>query len=320
MSSFTGGCLCGGVRYAFDAYFDAGYCHCDTCRRWSGGPVLAWARVGADHLLSLDGTLTAHSTSTDGERCFCPTCGSALLFRPGGGEWVQINLGTLDDPALIAPRVHMCVERQLPWLELDDLLPAIEGDQLPLPEQRRPLRADSDPTVTRESELTLRELRSADAVAVLLLHVAGNQRRFVASNAISLAQALFEERAWYRGIYAGDTAVGFVMLRPLEHDLAGLPSRGDPFLWRFMIDVRYQHLGFGSRALKAVVDNARDWGEPSAFWLSCERGTGSPYDFYLAAGFTDTGATDPDGERILYLPYEGRSRVSTHEGRSRVSK
>ena len=63
-----------------------------------------------------------------------------------------------------------------------------------------------------DPKIELRELDKSNYRDILNLKVADNQTGFVASNAISLAQALFHSQAWYRGIYRGDTAVGFVML------------------------------------------------------------------------------------------------------------
>jgi len=60
--------------------------------------------------------------------------------------------------------------------------------------------------------IELREVDKSNYRDVLKLKVADNQTGFVASNAISLAQALFHPEAWYRGIYQGNIAVGFVML------------------------------------------------------------------------------------------------------------
>ncbi|HEX6636422.1 MAG TPA: hypothetical protein VF033_02095 [Steroidobacteraceae bacterium] len=46
-AGLEGGCACGAVRYRLaSAPFDAGYCHCEVCRRSSGAPVSpAWFDV-----------------------------------------------------------------------------------------------------------------------------------------------------------------------------------------------------------------------------------------------------------------------------------
>jgi diamine N-acetyltransferase len=232
-------------------------------------------------------------------RWFCPTCGSSLYHR--AADAVAVYLGTLDEPDAIWPRVHQCVEDQLPWLRLFDLLPSIEGAALPPPDERPPLRGPADPAVTRDAAVTLRPITSDNVRDILLADVGGHQRRFVAPNAYSLAEAYLAGDAWHRAIYAGDVVVGFVMAGTLEEDEDGLPLAGDPDLWRFMIDSRYQRLGFGARALALALSELRTWPGARNIWVSCVPGTGSPCAFYLRFGFQDTGVIS-GGERVLRLP------------------
>jgi diamine N-acetyltransferase len=118
---------------------------------------------------------------------------------------------------------------------------------------------------------------------VLALTVAPGQERFVASNAVSIAQAYFErEAAWFRAVYAGETPVGFVML---EIDAA----KGEYHLWRFMIDQRFQRLGFGARAIERVVDEVRNRPGSAEVSLSYVPGEGCPGPFYEKLGFEATG-------------------------------
>ena len=53
-------------------------------------------------------------------------------------------------------------------------------------------------------QVTLREITSETVRAVTKLAVHPSQVGFVASNAVSLAEALFSSEAWYRAIYADD--------------------------------------------------------------------------------------------------------------------
>ena len=86
------------------------------------------------------------------------------------------------------------------------------------------------------AEVTLREVTGDTVRAVCRLQVGPGQERFVASNAISIAEAYFEPKAWFRAIYAGEEPVGFVMLyddpgeaRVLPvapHDRRGAPGEG----------------------------------------------------------------------------------------------
>ena len=65
---------------------------------------------------------------------------------------------------------------------------------------------------TRAVLVSLREITSETVRQITRLSVSPEQQRFVASNAISLAEALFSPNAWYRAIYAGESPAGFVML------------------------------------------------------------------------------------------------------------
>jgi diamine N-acetyltransferase len=60
--------------------------------------------------------------------------------------------------------------------------------------------------------VSLHEITANTVREITNLSVSPEQQRFVASNAVSLAQALFSPDAWYRAIYADDTPAGFVML------------------------------------------------------------------------------------------------------------
>jgi diamine N-acetyltransferase len=102
--------------------------------------------------------------------------------------------------------------------------------------------------VTRTSTVSLREITSESLRPILRLKVFPEQEKYVASNAVSIAQAYFHrDNAWFRAIYADETPVGFLMLDDR-------PDEASYFLWRFMIDARYQKFGYGKRALELEPD------------------------------------------------------------------
>ena len=292
-----GGCLCGVVRFIVRAVSDAGYCHCSICRRHSGAPVVAWAQVPEPDFELVAGEPATYESSEHGRRAFCSACGSVLWFRESGA--VSINICALDEPNAVSPAVHICIESQLGWFKHGDFLPAYEGTGRPPPAERKPLRGPANPEGRRGDVVTLREVGADNLGAVLFLAVNGPQRRFVATNAMSLAQGMVAGNAWIRAIYAGDVAVGFAMAEIMDKDELGLPLKNDASLWRFMIDERYQGLGFGRRSLDLVVAELSGWPGVSNVWLGAIRGVGSPYEFYIKCGFVDTGVQDPDGEWIL---------------------
>jgi diamine N-acetyltransferase len=147
---------------------------------------------------------------------------------------------------------------------------------------------------------TLREITADTVRAVTSLSVAEDQTRFVASNAISLAQALFSPEAWYRAVYSGDEPVGFVMLFD-ESLRPSPPLKPGVGVWRFMIDAKHQHSGIGTAALKLVIEHVRAKGLFETLELSYVPKPGNPEPFYRRLGFSATGRID-DGEIVMALP------------------
>lgn len=149
-------------------------------------------------------------------------------------------------------------------------------------------------------DVSLREITEDTVIPVVKLAVAESQRGFVATNAVSLAQALFSDAAWYRAIYLGDEPVGFVMLydTTLKSPPPETPEVG---VWRFMVDERYQGRGIGREAMRRVIAHARAKGAFRALWLSYVPGPGCPEPFYRSLGFQTTGRMEGE-EIVLELP------------------
>lgn len=150
--------------------------------------------------------------------------------------------------------------------------------------------------VGTEAAITLREINRDNVRAVTRLTVAPHQRAFVAPNAISLAQYSFATNAWTRAIYADDTPVGYVLLADEE----GEEYRY--FLWRFMIDRRYQGMGFGNAAMELIVEHVRSQSGAVGLATSYVPLAGGPGEFYHRLGFVDTGEED-DGELETVLTF-----------------
>ncbi len=141
-------------------------------------------------------------------------------------------------------------------------------------------------------DVTLREVTKETLFAVIRLKVAPEQERFVAPNAVSIAEAHFSpDLAWFRAIYSGETPVGFVMVADDE-------SAPRYFLWRFMVDARYQGQGIGRRAIALVIEHVRARPGATALLTSCVPGDGGPCPFYEKLGFVYTGAED-EGELVM---------------------
>ena len=143
------------------------------------------------------------------------------------------------------------------------------------------------------AEVTLREVTAETVRAVCALAVAPGQEGFVAPNSVSIAEAYFEPKAWFRAIYADEEPVGFVML----YDD---PDTPDYFLWRLMIDGGHQGRGFGRRALDLLVDYVRTRPGASELRSSYVPGEAGPGGFYRRYGFEETGELN-HGQAVIRL-------------------
>lgn len=89
MSQHTGGCFCGAVEITLTgAPVAMGYCHCDSCRHWSAGPINAftlWKPEGVKISKGADKLATYHKTEKSYRR-WCTSCGGHVLSEhPGMG-------------------------------------------------------------------------------------------------------------------------------------------------------------------------------------------------------------------------------------------
>lgn len=142
------------------------------------------------------------------------------------------------------------------------------------------------------TKVSLQEITEKTLRSVLRLNVSESQKKFVAPNAVSIAQAYYSKTAWFRAIAYGDTFVGFVMV---DINI----EENDYFLWRYMIDENYQGKGIGRKALELVVDYIKTF-DTNKFYTSSVPGQGSPSAFYKKFGFTPTGEVD-EGEDVYVL-------------------
>ncbi len=142
-------------------------------------------------------------------------------------------------------------------------------------------------------EITLREIDADTVRAICRLSVRPGQEQFVAPNAVSIAQAYYSPKAWFRAVYAGEEPVGFLMLEDN-------PGKPEYYLWRFMIDARFQRMGFGRRAMALLVSHVRTRPNASELLTSVHQASGGPQGFYETLGFELTGEYE-DGEAMMRM-------------------
>jgi diamine N-acetyltransferase len=127
----------------------------------------------------------------------------------------------------------------------------------------------------------LREITAETVRQVTALAVAPDQEGYVAPNAVSIAEAYFQPKAWFRAIALRDELVGFAMVYRDS-------QAGEFYVWRFMIDARHQGRGYGRRAVELLVEEARGDGFDQVT-LSVVPGDRSALEFYKRLGFAETG-------------------------------
>jgi len=128
---FTGGCVCGVVRYEVTAAPLMMFkCHCRDCQRVTGGGFVPGLLVPATAFKLTKGELKYHFTPSmaggNHKRGFCAECGSRVTGgesdqRPG--QFVGVTAGSLDDPSWFSPQMDFFICDAQPWVQMDSALP-----------------------------------------------------------------------------------------------------------------------------------------------------------------------------------------------------
>jgi hypothetical protein len=119
-----GGCACGAVRYRLNSKpYDAGYCHCTSCRRAAAAPVVAFATVPFEALVITHGQPAQRRSSSFGERWFCQHCGTQLAMRVDPQPTtIDFTIGSLDKPENVPPEFHIWFADRIGWFNTGDAL------------------------------------------------------------------------------------------------------------------------------------------------------------------------------------------------------
>ena len=121
---WTGGCLCGAVRYESDEPpRDVHYCHCRMCQRTNGAPVVVGVPFGDATFRFTRGAPKLFNSSDFAARGFCADCGSRLTYQARDDSGISVEIGSLDYPDQAPPVYHTGVESWISWLAIEDDLP-----------------------------------------------------------------------------------------------------------------------------------------------------------------------------------------------------
>ncbi len=142
----TGGCQCGAVRFAlFAAPEGTHLCHCRMCQKAVGNAFAALAPVRKADFAWTRGAPSFFQSSTIVARGFCAACGTPLSFGYLDSEWIDVTIGSLDDPGKAPARRHFSVESRLSWLHFADDWPATRTEETLAAERRAALVSRQHP-------------------------------------------------------------------------------------------------------------------------------------------------------------------------------
>ena len=138
----------------------------------------------------------------------------------------------------------------------------------------------------------LKEVTKENIDEVLGLSVRDDQKSFVSTTAESLAQAYaYKETAFPFAVYNDDTLVGFIMMGYYE-------AKNYYTLWKFLIDKKYQHMGYGREALLQGISFMRDKFNIKEIYTGVAPGNSVAKGLYQSIGFEDTGLIEFNMEEM----------------------
>lgn len=130
MTSWTGGCQCGAVRFRVEGELgEASICHCRMCQKAMGGffgPFVSVRRL--EDLVWTRGERKRFQSSNKVRRGFCADCGTPLTFEYGESS-IGLAIGAFDQPGDIRPVEQLAPETRVPFFAELASLPAHPSDE-----------------------------------------------------------------------------------------------------------------------------------------------------------------------------------------------
>ena len=132
METLEGQCACGAVRYRLNSKpMFVHCCHCRDCQRQTGSAFVINALIETDRIAVLSGEPEPVGVPTDSGRPHdvyrCPKCQTALWSDYGRRVALRfVRAGTLGEPSVLSPDVHIFTRSRLPWLILPSDVPAFD--------------------------------------------------------------------------------------------------------------------------------------------------------------------------------------------------
>ena len=129
MTTMTGGCQCGRIRYAADTRSYTAYlCHCRMCQRATGGVSIAFVNLPRT-AVRWEQEPDWYASSPIARRPFCSRCGTPLGFQYREGDRIDLTVGSFDQPYDFVPTENFGAEARHAAWEDTSHLPAERCDE-----------------------------------------------------------------------------------------------------------------------------------------------------------------------------------------------
>ena len=99
--SYKGSCFCGAVEFTVSGEpADMGYCHCESCRHWSAGPVNAFTLWSPEAVKITQGAdnIGTYNKTPQSSRKWCKNCGGHIFTE-------HPEMGLTDVYAAVLPQL-----------------------------------------------------------------------------------------------------------------------------------------------------------------------------------------------------------------------
>lgn len=139
--------------------------------------------------------------------------------------------------------------------------------------------------------LRLVEVNRDNIWELLKLSVKDEQKSFVATNVVSIAQSKVQEECIPFGVYNDDIPVGFIMYCMDVTD-------NEYWIYRLMVDKNHQGKGYGRRAMELIIDKIKEDKDHNILFISFEPENLAAKKLYESMGFVEAGKFV--GDEVVY--------------------
>lgn len=116
--TLTGRCLCGDIAFeVHGAPKWVGHCHCESCRRGAGAPLVTFAGYRNDQWRWTKAAPAVYASSPEARRYFCARCGSSIAFESDRfPDEFHFHVALFDHPDAVTPNEQFHAGERLSWM------------------------------------------------------------------------------------------------------------------------------------------------------------------------------------------------------------